>query len=689
MATTVLSASQSGSPRSHSGGFYRPDVDGLRAVAIISVVAFHTRLVFFRGGFIGVDVFLVISGYLIGSLVYRDIREYQFSFLRFYERRLKRILPALLTLLFVCDIIAFALLSPLELRDYCAQAVAAVASSSNIYYWLRSNYFNPVTALKPLLMTWSLGIEEQFYLLFPLALFLSHKFAKRYFAQVISIACLLSFIGRAVLVYSYPSAAFYLLPTRAWELGLGVIIAIYEVERGGPLKLGRAGANLIGWLGLALILIPTIAFTESTRFPGVTALLPTVGAGCLIISRGSFVNDRLLASRPMVFIGLVSYSWYLWHWPLMSFARIVSGGLVSISRAALIAILSLGLAILSHRFIEQPFRRSQAPAVRLFPSYAALLLILGLAPLVGYLHSGWPNRLPALVNAEVSVRDVEKNPCLASFEDAAPHWSPPCVVEGHGPKIAILGDSHAAALAPAMRELAVSEGYGFEQLTKASCPPLSAVTLRWTLRPTFERACATFNRTALEHVANERDITAVVLVGFWSAPLGKDSRQSYREISKLEEQANISPTENSGNLRLGLLNAITLLRKSGKRVVVAADVPAFELDPMSSVRNLMIRQRGALATLVSSHVFSLDAVPEQTLIKPAYLTADAEIKQAAQEGGAVVMDLKRNLCASSSCRFWDNGVLYYSDQSHLTLAGAEYALRGQDSINLLLTQNGQ
>src|SRR6202030_4375382 len=195
---------------------YRPDVDGLRAIAIISVVAFHTRLALCRGGYSGVDVFLVISGYLIGSLVYRDIRAQKFSFLRFYQRRAKRILPALLTMLFVCNIIAFALLSPLELRDYCAQAVAAVASGSNIYYWLRSNYFNPVTAFKPLLMTWSLGIEEQFYLLFPVALFLLHKFAKRYLFSSIAVGCVLSLVVCAATVYAYPSAAFYLLPTRAW-----------------------------------------------------------------------------------------------------------------------------------------------------------------------------------------------------------------------------------------------------------------------------------------------------------------------------------------------------------------------------------------------------------------------------------------------------------------------------------------
>jgi len=435
--------------------------------------------------------------------------------------------------------------------------------------------------------------------------------------------------------------------------------------------------------------LPAVAYTENTRFPGLTALIPTVGTGCVIIAARGFVNDKLLASRPMVFIGLISYSWYLWHWPLMSFARIVSGGLLSVPRAALIALFSLGLAVLSHRFIEQPFRRSHTPAAHLFPRYAALILILGAAPLVGYLHSGWPGRIPELVNAEASVRDVEKNPCLASFDDASPRLNAPCVLEGNGPKVAILGDSHAAALAPALRELAVSEGYGFEELTKASCPPLFDVTLRWSLHPTFERVCAAFNRRVLEHVTNQRDIKVVFLAGFWSAPLTKDSNQSYRDASKLESEREISEAENNSNLHVGLLNAIAALSKSGKRVVVVADVPRFDLDPMSSVRNIMIRRRGTLATFVSSRLFSLDAVPEQSLIKLTDMMADSEVKKAAQEGGAAVMNLRRNLCPSSRCRFWDNGVLYYADPSHLTLAGAEYALRGQDLINLLLIKGGR
>jgi hypothetical protein len=291
------------------------------------------------------------------------------------------------------------------------------------------------------------------------------------------------------------------------------------------------------------------------------------------------------------------------------------------------------------------------------------------------------------MKAEASLIDVERNPCLAGFDQTVPRLSAPCVVVRVGPTLAVLGDSHAAALAPALRELALHQGYGFEQLTKASCPPLFAVTLRWTLRPTFEKACSAFNQTVLEHVRKDSRIDVVLLAGFWSAPLGNDSKQSYHDPSKLS--ADISEADNNRNLHLGLLHAIRFLRAAGKRVVVVADVPRFNIDPMSSLRNTMIRSRGMLATLVSSHSFSLDAVSEQSLVRPEDLIADREVRQAAEQAGATVMDLNRNLCPSSLCRFWDNGVLYYSDSSHLTLAGAEYALRGQDPVNLLLTKGAR
>ena len=666
----------------HAGRSYRPDIDGLRAIAIIAVVAFHARVPFFRGGFVGVDVFLVISGYLIGSLVYRDVAQSRFSFLHFYERRAKRILPALITLLCACTIIAFFLLSPLELKAYFAQGFATVVSSSNIYYWhlLRYDYFAPTAALQPFLMTWSLGVEEQFYLLFPLALFLLHKFDRRRVFLWVALASGLSLIGCVVCVYLYPSAAFYLLPTRAWELGLGVLIAVYEVQHDGPLALSATAQNVLAWVGLSLILASVLFYSEGTHFPGLAAVLPTAGAAALINARHSFVNRKLLSSRPMVFVGLVSYSWYLWHWPLLSFARIVTGGVISIQCAALIGVVALVVAVFSHRLIEQPFRKSGGRTVRVLAGYATLLAVLGFAFLIGYKAQGWPRRIPQLQTLEATVSEVRSNPCLSGFDESTPHLRPPCVPEGTGPKIAVWGDSHAGALAPAVRRLAAQHGYEFEELAKLTCPPLSTVTRRMTSRPTFARTCAAFNRAALQHLSNDHDTTVVVLAGFWSSPWSEGGKKDgYTNTDQPGE--GISDTSSYGNLHDGLLKTITLLRSSGKRVFVVTDVPRYDPDPMTSIRNSIMRVRGKLATLLSPHVFSLDPVAQESLIKPADEIADREVRKAASEGQAQVIDLGQNLCPASRCRFWNNGILLYSDSGHLTPAGARYALGAQDPIS--------
>jgi peptidoglycan/LPS O-acetylase OafA/YrhL len=681
MAAVTIALTEPAVPAAHQGHIYRRDIDGLRAIAIISVVAFHARLAFFGGGFIGVDVFLVISGYLIGSLVYREIRESRFSILRFYERRAKRILPALLTVLFVCNLIAFVLLSPLELTKYCKESFAAVFSISNIYYWRQPNYFNPGSIFKPLLMTWSLGIEEQFYLLFPLVLFLLHRFAKHRVAYWVASVSVLSFISCVVCLSIYPSAAFYLLPMRAWELGLGVLIAVHEVQHDGPVQLSMVAANLLGWLGLALIVASVLIYTESTLFPGIAALLPTVGTACLINARCSFVNRKLLAARPMVFVGLVSYSWYLWHWPLMSFARIVSGGLLSVWRTVLLALLSLLLATLSYRLVEQPFRKSTTRTVRLLAGYAAAVVLFGTVALVGYRERGWPSRTPQLSKLEVLVREASRNPCLVLLPSTAPRLTPPCVIDGPGPKLAVLGDSHAAVLGNTLRELALRHKYGFELLTKAGCPPLSTVTRRMAISPTFERTCDAFNRAVLQRVIEDHETTVVVLAGYWSSPWSDGKKHDYYSNSA-QMGKEVSEAGSYRNLHAGLVTTIKLLRSSGKRVFVATDVPTFDPDPMTIVRNSAMRSRGELASLLSPQVLSIeDSVDEASLIKPADIITDTEVRQAASEGGAQIINLAQNLCPGSRCRFWDNGVLLYSDSDHLTPAGAEIALRGQDLIS--------
>jgi hypothetical protein len=346
----------------------------------------------------------------------------------------------------------------------------------------------------------------------------------------------------------------------------------------------------------------------------------------------------------------------------------------------LIGSISLIVAVLSYHFIEQPFRQSVNATATLIARYAALVALFAAAPIIGYLWRGWPARVPELLPAEAAVREVKRNVCIANYGVSTPRLSVPCVVGGKGPKVALLGDSHAASLGTALEQLGAEKGYGFEQLTKSSCPQLSTVTRRIALHPGHDLECAAFNRAVLDHVVSDSNITVVVLAGYWSAP-STGGRQEDRYVDTAHPRKEISEMDSYDNLYFGLLKTIALLRSSGKRVVVATDVPRFEVDPVSNLRNSEMKWRRSVATLLSSRSFSLEPVDQEDLIKPADVIANSIVKLAAAEGGAQVLDLERNLCAGSHCRFWNNGVLFYADSQHLTTAGAEYALRGKELIS--------
>jgi peptidoglycan/LPS O-acetylase OafA/YrhL len=293
---------------------YRPDIDGLRAVAVLSVLAFHIRLRGIQGGFVGVDVFFVISGYLISSIVFSEIAESRYSVIGFYERRIRRIFPALFAMLAVFSVFAVIYLLPAELVAYGKSTLAATASASNFYFWRHSGYFDSPTSY-PLLHTWSLAVEEQFYILFPLFLLLVRKFfPTRLRPSVIVLFCA-SLVASAVVVFRYRETAFYMPYTRAWELLLGTILSLGMLPR-----LPRAWQrNLATLAGIGLIAFSILFYTERMLFPGLSALAPCVGSALIIGAgeSGSSLIGKILSWRPIVFIGLISYSLYLWHWPVI------------------------------------------------------------------------------------------------------------------------------------------------------------------------------------------------------------------------------------------------------------------------------------------------------------------------------------------------------------------------------------
>jgi peptidoglycan/LPS O-acetylase OafA/YrhL len=339
---------------------YRPEIDGLRAIAVAAVILFHAGFALFSGGFVGVDVFFVISGFLITSIIVEDLKTEQFSVIRFYERRARRILPALFTVMAACMPFAYGLLSPDDLKDFAQSLAAICLFASNVLFWGESGYFDTQAELKPLLHTWSLAVEEQFYVVFPLLLLAAWRLGWRFLLVLIGGIAALSFIASVDEVRHFPSAAFYLLPSRAWQLLVGAL-ASFVADRWQPAATRRplpgVAGEAVGWGGMAMILLALFLFDERTPFPGLNAVLPTLGTAMVLLGSSDRTSvGRMLAWRPLVGLGLISYSAYLWHQPLFAFTKQALLAELPTDLAVVLCAVTIVLACLSWRYIEQPFR---------------------------------------------------------------------------------------------------------------------------------------------------------------------------------------------------------------------------------------------------------------------------------------------------------------------------------------------
>lgn len=664
---------------------YRPDLDGLRALAILSVVLYHAGVPRLSGGFTGVDIFFVLSGYLIGGHIYAELQSGTFSFRSFYRRRARRILPAFFAAILFTLAAAMVLLSPVEAADLGRSSLAATLSASNVLFWGTTNYFTAKGSLNPMLMTWSLGVEEQFYAVVPLLMAWLARVRFNLMLPVALAVSLLSFAFAWAALGSHPMFVFYLLPARAWELGVGVALAVAEAKhntRNAPLISVNSAtlplaANVAGITGMALMLAPQFVWNASSPFPGPAAVPSVLGAVLVIAARTGFINRYVLSLRPLVFLGKVSYSFYLWHWPMLAYLHILyAGEPPRTGRYAVIA-LSFSAAVLSYYFVEQPFRRGSALPSPVLRRYSIALAATAILCAAVWLSHGIPQRFPALAAMEHTSQSLQSDPCLAGYGHDSPDTSPACTDTGAAsPALALWGDSHAAALSPGIRAAAHAQGYQFLELAKASCASLAGATHASPRLPLLAAECTHFNQRVFNLIAHNPRIRLVILNADWAGYLHRDWQDGW--LSAQTARTSAAPTEEASSaLFVSSLSAtIAALQFSGRQVIVIKDVPSFDIDPLSRVRAQRIPARRILASWLGVRD-AADPGFAAPVADELVNTANQLLATAVScSSGSELLDLRPTLCSSPGQCIYRNGeTLLFNDSNHLSTAGALYALR--------------
>lgn len=658
---------------------YRPEIDGLRGIAVLLVLLFHSGLPFFSGGFVGVDVFFVISGYLITSIILHDIQNNRFSYVNFYERRIRRILPALYVMSLLVLIVLLFTQVPTDLIKSAKTLLFALLFSSNIFFWRTTDYFSGDSDFEYFLHTWSLGVEEQFYFIFPLIILLFAR--KKHYLLWLSLAAFVVSFGISVYAtYDYHWAAYYLLPSRAWQMMAGAILAITasSVVR---LNVDSRWLSTLSLMAILFIFLPAIFYSKETRFPGFAALWPTLGAALIVFlgligCRGWII--RFLGAAPLRSVGLISYSLYLWHWPIFAFLRNYQADVrLSIGVSILGIVASFIMAYLSWRFVEAPFRDralfSRRSIYRLAGTSTAIILI---ACAVIVLLDGIPSRIDSQVIrlSQVSESEVIDNPCVS--KDAGDvRADKVCYVGKYGSNgegdnieasssasILLWGDSHMSAL-----KFSFSQGLSELDRTAAfigrtGCPPMPKVM---KVGSSGGQQCLDFNEEVMRFISRHNNIKTIVLHARWALSVegtryGAEQGPPY----VLSDVAMPERVSNASVVRLALERLVAQLLVMDKKVVMIASVPEIGSSVPKVVANNLFWGK------------SFDIRPR---------VSDFEIRQ--KSTYAILSDIKSTfpdvdivypaevLCGLEHCRIMEGENPLYFDDDHLSDNGATLVFR--------------
>lgn len=640
-------------PHAGAGFHYRPEIDGLRAIAVLPVLLFHAGSTVFRGGFVGVDVFFAISGYLIAGLLLAELERGTFSIATFYERRARRILPALFVVMAACIPFAWAWLWPTQLDEFGKSLVTVAAFVSNVEFYREGGYFANDVALKPLLHTWSLAVEEQFYIVFPVVLWAlwswdRHRGSDRRWMLLALSALALASLGLAQwYVVHAPNAGFYLAPGRAWELLAGAIAALLPA----PTRTSRSRwRHLPGLAGLSLIGASAIAFSDESPFPGLMALVPVGGA--LLVLRGGTADTlggQLLSLRWVRGIGLISYSVYLWHQPLFALARAQSSAPPGAAEMLALCVLAVVAGALSWRFVEQPFRMAGQPLLRrrrsVFLAAMAGMTLLGGTGMALHIAQGFPQR----ATPGGTMGSIEDRLALNFGLDAAcdtPFTLSPLCATARRPDTLLWGDSFAMHIAVSLR--AGPHPLALRQHTLSDCAPLQDIALTGRGRdydPTHAAQCIAFNRHVLAWLRSHQDVRTVVLASPFSM---------YRDIALGPDGSTQATTPEA--VARALLRLVAAIRATGAHVVVIA-------PPSNNGTNigqcLAATLRDGIAGSPCDFPRSSARRYPETLLR-------------LLNGQVPVIRLDNMLCPGGICRTRVGDTIVYRDDRHISIEGSRW-----------------
>ena len=624
---------------------YRADIDGLRAVAVLAVVLNHLSATWVSGGYVGVDVFFVISGYLITTIIHREMTEGRFTFGGFYARRVRRIFPALFAMLAATLVASYFILLPSDFVPALRAALGTLFFASNLEFWvtMKEGYFAALdTRLNPLLHTWSLSVEEQFYLLFPAFMLLCYRWFPRHLFWILLGCALVSFAGAVVLAQTNQVAAFFLSPFRAWELLAGSLLAFKRV----PAVRSAIAREALAAAGLVSITVSCFVFDDGTTFPGLAALAPVLGAAAIIHAgaSGATVAGSLLRWRPVVYIGLISYSLYLWHWPVIVLAQYANGMEPLTPWLPALFAACLLLASLSYHFVEKPFRRHGISTIQRFALPSGALLGLGLAvfSVAGMVNGGFTHRF----EPKVVMLDKARSADIPYVECVGRTPQEGCVLGASGsqPTTLLWGDSHMLAWAPALHKIFSQKGESAILATLYACPPLLEVKVAINPR------CEASNLAIQDYLVKHPDIKTVVMAAFWST--------YFRQGGPLTQAGAGMGTAVSGMAaaQSSLGTTLQWLGQGKRQVLLIGPVPLPDKDVPLALALNELTGRGLVRSTAN----------RQRELHEEFLDV---AKAARPASGFQFADPIAWLC-THECLWAQGEVSLYRDEHHLSIAGA-------------------